>query len=58
MLLDIAAAPSPSETGDETQMFSVPIELRRSGREIKMLIESTDPFATAKPDTCLRASSM
>ena len=52
MLLDIAATPLPSAT-DETQILSVPIELRRSGREIKMLIEGTDPFATAKPDTRL-----
>jgi hypothetical protein len=49
MLLDIAATPLSSAT-DETQILSVPIELRRSGREIKMLIEGTDPFATAKPD--------
>ena len=52
MLLDIAATPLPNET-DETQILSVPIELRRSGREIKMLIEGTDPFATAKPDARL-----
>ena len=51
-LLDIPAAPLSSAT-DETQILSVPIELRRSGREIKMLIEGTDPFATAKPDTRL-----
>jgi len=53
MLLDIAATPSPSATDDETQILSVPIELRRSGREIKMLIDGTDPFATAKPDARL-----
>jgi site-specific DNA recombinase len=52
MLLDIAATPLPSAT-DETQILSVPIELRRSGREIKMLIEGTDRFATAKPDARL-----
>ena len=52
-LLDIAAMPSPSETDDETQILSVPIELRRSGREIKMRIDGTDPFATAKPDARL-----
>jgi hypothetical protein len=38
--------PSPSETDDETQILSVAIELRRSGREIKMRIDGTDPFAT------------
>jgi hypothetical protein len=52
-LLDIAAMPSPSETDDETQIPSVPIELRHSGREIKMRIDGTDPFATAKPDARL-----
>jgi site-specific DNA recombinase len=52
-LLDIAATPSASETDDETRILSVPIELRRSGREIKMLIEGADPFATAKPDARL-----
>ena len=50
MLLDIAATPSPS---DEAQILSVPIELRRSGREIKMLIDGADSFATAKPDARL-----
>ena len=35
-LLDIAATPLPSET-DEAQVLSVPIWLRRSGRETKML---------------------
>jgi hypothetical protein len=51
-LLDIAATPLSSAT-DETQILSVPIELRRSGREIKMLIGGADPFATAKPDARL-----
>jgi site-specific DNA recombinase len=52
-MVDIAATPSPGETDDETQILSVPIELRRSGREIKLLIERADPFATAKPDARL-----
>jgi hypothetical protein len=52
-LLDIAATPLPSAADNETQILSVPIELRRSGREIKMLIDGTDPFATAKPDARL-----
>src|SRR5215468_7805801 len=52
-LLDIAATPSPSETDDETHILSVPIELRRSGREVRMLIERTDPFATVKPNARL-----
>src|SRR5947207_6995318 len=52
-LLDIAATPLPSERDDETQTLSVPIPLRRTGREITMRIEGTDPFATAKPDARL-----
>ena len=51
MLLDIAA-PLPIAT-DETQTLSVVIERRRCGREIKMRIDGTDPFATAKPDARL-----
>ncbi|HET7446528.1 MAG TPA: hypothetical protein VFJ49_01140, partial [Methyloceanibacter sp.] len=51
-LLDIAATPLPSTT-DQTQTLSVPIELRHSGREIRILIDETDPFATAKPDARL-----
>jgi len=52
-LLDTAATSLPSATDDETQILSVPIELHRSGREIKMLIAGTDLFATAKPDARL-----
>jgi site-specific DNA recombinase len=48
--LDGAAAPSPSATDDETQTLCAPIRLRRSGREIRMLIDSTDPSAIAKPN--------
>ena len=51
-LLDLAADHS-SAVDDETQILSVPVELRRSGREIKMRIDGTDPFATAKPDARL-----
>ena len=51
-LLDVAT-PLPSATDDETQILSVPIQLRRAGREITMRIDGTDPFATAKPDTRL-----
>jgi site-specific DNA recombinase len=51
-LLDVAT-PLPSAADDETQILSVPIELRRSGREIKMLLDGADPFATAKPDARL-----
>ena len=52
-LLDIAATPLSSATDDETQVLSIPVRLRRSGREIRMLIDGTDPFATAKPNARL-----
>jgi site-specific DNA recombinase len=48
-LLDPAAALSPNATDGETQTLSVPVKLRRCGREIRMLV-GTDPFATTKPD--------
>jgi hypothetical protein len=44
---------SPSATDDEFQTLSVPIRLRRSGREIRMLIDSNDPFVIAKPNARL-----
>jgi site-specific DNA recombinase len=52
-ILDVAATPLPSATEDKTQILSIPVRLRRSGREIRMLIEGPDPFATAKPDARL-----
>jgi hypothetical protein len=52
-LLDAAATPPPSATDDEIQILSIPVRYRRSGRAIRMLIEGTDPFATAKPDARL-----
>jgi hypothetical protein len=52
-LLDIPATSLSSETVDETQILSVLIRLRRSGRETKMVIDGADPFATAKPDARL-----
>ena len=51
-LLDVAT-PLPSAIDDKTQILSVPIRLRRTGREITMRIDGTDPFATAKPDARL-----
>ena len=51
-LLDVAT-PLPSAMDDETQILSVPIQLRRAGREITMRMDGTDPFATAKPDARL-----
>jgi len=53
MLLDIPVVPSPIGADDEAQILSVPTELRRSGREIKMPIDGTHPFETAKPDARL-----
>ena len=52
-LLDVTARPLSSATDDETQILSVPVQLRRSGREIRMLIDRPDPFAAAKPDARL-----
>jgi site-specific DNA recombinase len=49
-LRDLAAIPSPNAIEGETQILTVPVQLRRSGREIKMLIDGTDPFATVKPN--------
>jgi hypothetical protein len=41
------------EASDETQILSVPVRLRRLGRELRMLIDRADPFSTAKPDARL-----
>jgi hypothetical protein len=49
----MAATPLPSAAEDETQIVSVPVRLRRSGRELKMLIDAADPFATGKHDVRL-----
>jgi DNA invertase Pin-like site-specific DNA recombinase len=51
-LLDVAMS-LPNAIDDETQILSVPIRVRRAGREITMRIDSTDPFARAKPDARL-----
>src|SRR5207244_4170763 len=52
-LLDVVTRPSPGAMEDETQIMSVPVRRRRCGREIRMLIDGADPFATAKPDARL-----
>jgi site-specific DNA recombinase len=52
-LLDVAATPLQSMTDDEIQTLSVPVRLRRAGREIRMVIDGADPFAAAKPDARL-----
>jgi DNA invertase Pin-like site-specific DNA recombinase len=52
-LLDLPATPSQSVNDDEIELLSVPARLRRSGREIRMVINGTDPFDAAKPDARL-----
>jgi len=52
-ILAIAATPLPSATEDETQILPVPVRLRRSGREITMMIDGTDAAAISKPDARL-----
>jgi DNA invertase Pin-like site-specific DNA recombinase len=49
-LLNVPATPLQSMTDDEIQTLSMPVRLRRAGREIRMVIDSTDPFAAAQPD--------
>jgi site-specific DNA recombinase len=53
VLLDVAAAPSQGVKDDETEILSVPVRLHRAGREIRIVIDNTDPFAAAKPDARL-----
>ena len=37
---------SPQGANDEeTELLSIPVRLRRAGREIRMVIDGTDPFA-------------
>jgi site-specific DNA recombinase len=50
-LLDVAAT-SQGVTDGETEILSVPMRLRRAGREIRMVIDGTDPFAS-EPDARL-----
>ena len=52
-LLDVAATPFPGAADDETETLSVPVRLRQSGREIRMLVDRADAFSTAKPDARL-----
>src|SRR6201981_3685179 len=45
---------SPQGANDEeTELLSVPVRLHRAGREIRMVINGTDPFATVKPNARL-----
>jgi hypothetical protein len=52
-LLDGAAAPLQGVKDDEPEILSVPVRLRRAGREIGTVIDGTDPFAAAQPDARL-----
>jgi hypothetical protein len=52
-LLDVAATPFEGVIDDETAIVWVPVRLRRAGREIRMVIDGTDPFAASKPDARL-----
>ena len=51
-LFDLPATPSQGVNDDEIELLSVPVRLRRSGREIRMVINGKDSFA-AKPDARL-----
>ena len=51
-LLDLPATPSQGVNDDEIELLPVSVQLRRSGREIRMVINGTDSFA-AKPDARL-----
>ena len=51
-LLDLPATPAQDVNDYEIELLSVPVRLRRSGREIRMMINGTDLFA-AKPDARL-----
>src|SRR6266436_3668275 len=53
VLLDVAAASSQGVKDDETEILSVPVRLRRAGRNIRMVLDRTDPFVAAKPDARL-----
>ena len=50
---DVAQTPIQGVNDDETEILSVPVRLRRAGREIRMVIDGTDPFAATKPDARL-----
>ena len=52
-LLDAAATPSQGVTDDETEILSVPVRLRRAGREIRMVIDGDGSVCRAKPDARL-----
>src|SRR5439155_25931316 len=46
--------PSPQGANDEeTELLSLPVRLRRAGREIRMVIDGIDRLVTAKPNARL-----
>jgi hypothetical protein len=49
VLLDVAASSSQGVKDDEIQTLSVPVCLRRAGREIRMVIDGSDSFAATTP---------
>ena len=50
VLLDVTATPLQSMTDDEIQTLSMPVCLRRAGRQIRMVVDGSDQFAAAQPD--------
>jgi DNA invertase Pin-like site-specific DNA recombinase len=52
-LLDGPDTSPQGANNEETELLSVPVRLRRAGREIRMVIDGTDPFAAAKPNARL-----
>jgi len=53
VFLDRNATLFPSATEGETQIVSVPVRRRHSGREIRMVIDTNDPGAIANPNARL-----
>ena len=43
-LLDLPATPAQGVNDDEIELLSVPVRLRRSRREIRIVISGTDSF--------------
>jgi site-specific DNA recombinase len=52
-LLDLPATPAQGVNDDEIELLSIPVRPRRCGREIRMVVNGTDPFDAAKPDARL-----
>src|SRR5215831_13777589 len=52
-LLDGRGTSPQGANDEETELLSVPVRLRRAGREIRMVIDGTGRFATAQPNARL-----